>query len=69
MQLQDPERGRLLCDIRLGAQLKHVPWPQEKKAGEVEVTNVESELRHMIQRRRRKEVISSEPYKSAHTSL
>lgn len=69
MQLQDPERGRLLSDIRLGVQLKHVPWPQEKKAGEVEVTNVESELRHMIQRRRRKEVISSEPYKSGHASL
>lgn len=56
---QDQERGKLLSDIRLGAQLKHVPWPTEKKAGEVEVTNVESELRHMVQKRRRKEVIVS----------
>lgn len=53
---QDEERGRLLSDIRLGAQLKHVPWPKERKAGEYDVNNVESELRHMIQKRRKKEV-------------
>ena len=66
---QDEERGKLLSDIRSGARLKHVPWPQEKKAGEVEITNVESELRNIVQRRRRKEVCVSESCKFNHTPM
>ena len=54
---QVPEsRGMLLRDIRSGAQLKNVPWPKEKKVGEVEVTNVQTELQRMVLKRRKQEV-------------
>jgi len=47
----------LLQEIRSGTQLKNVPWPKEKKAGEVEVTDHQTELQRMVLMRRKKEVI------------
>jgi len=47
----------LLREIRSGTQLKNVPWPKEKKVGEVEVTNHQTELQRMVLMRRKKEVL------------
>ncbi|XP_065890000.1 uncharacterized protein [Dysidea avara] len=49
-------RGNLLREIRSGTQLKNVPWPKQKEVGEVEVTNIQTELQRMVLKRRKQEV-------------